>query len=220
LFGSYRADDEGVPAQRVQILTNGVLRALLMSRVPSKDIPHSNGHARSPGFGEPRAHIGNLIVSAKGGLSRAALLAKAAKLAKSAGDQVYVVRLLDEPTTLGPMGGDMSSMMRAMFGGRGGGPEPQRPLVAFQLTGGKETPVRGFTLGGLTPRSLKDIAAAGKEPVVLDFFDGFGGSMPSAIVTPSLLLTRVEVREQTDKDPKPPLYPHPYFAARTQSSSP
>jgi hypothetical protein len=196
----------------VQVLDKGVLRTLLMTRVPSKDIPRSNGHARSGGFGDPRAHIGNLIVSASGGLPRPALLAKAEKLAKESGEQVYVVRLLDDPSTLGT-GGDMSSVMRAMFGGHGDDAEPERPLVAAQVSGGKESQIRGFTLEGLRPRSLKDIVAAGREPYVLDFIDPFaGGAVASAIVAPPLLMTHVGVRAQTGKDDRPPLYPHPYFA--------
>lgn len=60
---------------------------------------------------------------------------------------------------------------------------------------------------------MKDIVAAGSEPFVLNYIDGFGGSgLPSAIVTPALLFTDLEVRPQKDRYPKPPLYPHPSFA--------
>jgi predicted Zn-dependent protease len=212
LLGSYRADDEGVPAQRVQLLEDGVLRALLMSRVPSKDIPRSNGHARAGGFGEPRARVANLVVSAKGGLGRAAFLAKASKLAKQKGGPLYVVRLLDDPTTLGTLASSGPSMMRAFMGGRGGGAPPQQPLVAFRIDGGKEVPVRGFTLEGLTPKSLKDLVAASKDQVVLNYLDAFAGGLPCTVVSPALLFADLEVRKQSSKDERPPLYPHPYFA--------
>ena len=164
-----------MPAQRVQVLDAGVLKGLLMSRVPSKDVASSNGHGRSGGFGEPCVHVGTLVVSAKGGLSRAALLSKAQQLAKRQKEPVYVVRLLDDGITLGGSGGDMSSMMRRFMGQ--GGPVSQRPLVAYRVESGKETPVRGFTLEGLRLQSLKDLAAAGKEPTVLNFFDLFAGGI-------------------------------------------
>ena len=87
------------------------------------------------------------------------------------------------------------------------------PLVAYRLKNGKEEPVRGFTLEGMVPRALKDILAAGREPYVLNFIDGFGGmGLPSAIVSPALLFADVEVRKQTGRNKKPPLYPHPAFA--------
>ena len=47
LLGSYEMDDEGVKAQRVHVVENGILKNLLMSRRPGPDFPTSNGHARS-----------------------------------------------------------------------------------------------------------------------------------------------------------------------------
>ena len=56
VFGSYRVDDEGVPAQRVSLIEKGVLKSLLMSRTPRKEIARSNGHgARAALRGRPRA---------------------------------------------------------------------------------------------------------------------------------------------------------------------
>ena len=61
MFGSYRVDDEGVPAQRVSLIEKGVLKTLLMSRTPRKEITSSNGHARAPRFSASRAHVGTLL---------------------------------------------------------------------------------------------------------------------------------------------------------------
>src|SRR5262249_13759866 len=44
LAGSYEYDDEGVPAQKVEVITDGVLKNFLMSRMPIKNFEHSNGH--------------------------------------------------------------------------------------------------------------------------------------------------------------------------------
>ncbi len=77
LIGAYRADDEGIPAQRVSVIEKGILKTLLMSRTPSQEIAHSNGHARAPRFAPPHVHIGNLIVTPTApGLARKALLAR------------------------------------------------------------------------------------------------------------------------------------------------
>ena len=114
LFGAYRVDDEGVAAARVTVVDSGILKGLLMTRTPRKEIRQSNGHARATRFGGPRAAVGNLIVSAnpgapRGALSRAALLGEMARLARGGGVRNYVVRLLEDPTVPG-MAGAMTAL--------------------------------------------------------------------------------------------------------------
>ena len=61
LFGNYRIDDEGVAGPARVADRKGVLKSLLMSRTPRKEIAHSNGHARAPRFSgaaRPRRHAG------------------------------------------------------------------------------------------------------------------------------------------------------------------
>src|SRR5262249_47902166 len=63
LAGNYEYDDEGMPAQKVEVITDGVLKNFLMSRMPIKNFDHSNGHGRNqPGL-MPTGRQGNLIVS-------------------------------------------------------------------------------------------------------------------------------------------------------------
>src|SRR6202041_330194 len=63
LAGYYDYDDEGVPAQKVLAVENGVLKNFLMSRMPIKGFDHSNGHGRNqPGL-MPTGRQGNLIVT-------------------------------------------------------------------------------------------------------------------------------------------------------------
>ena len=50
LNGTYSYDDEGVKAQPVTVVENGILKTFLMSRSPIDGFAHSNGHGRrSPG---------------------------------------------------------------------------------------------------------------------------------------------------------------------------
>ena len=56
LAGSYKIDDEGVPAERVVLVEKGVLKAYLASRQPVRTVTASNGHGRLPGaFGSEEA---------------------------------------------------------------------------------------------------------------------------------------------------------------------
>jgi TldD protein len=192
LYGAYRADDEGQPAERVTVIDKGVLTNLLTSRTPSLEQPRSNGHARGGPIGAAfQGRIGNLFVSGgSAGLGARALRARAIAVAKESGPKtaVYVVRLLSE-----------------------------NPLVAYRLENGHETPVRGLVLQGMTPRSLRDIVAVGDTPYVHNLLDAAISSrfgIPAAIITPALVFKDVEARRSREKPPKPPLYPHPFpFAA-------
>ncbi|MBE9550835.1 MAG: hypothetical protein IMF13_02180, partial [Proteobacteria bacterium] len=73
LIGYYRIDDQGVSAQPVRLIEKGVLKKLLMSRRPRKQILQSNGHARAMEIGAPGAQIGNLFVKTTEGKSLAEL---------------------------------------------------------------------------------------------------------------------------------------------------
>jgi TldD protein len=201
LFGAYQIDDEGVPAERVNLVQKGVLESLLMSRTPRKEITRSNGHGRGRATsGAVRADIGVLHVSGgPAALADPALRARALKEAKAEGNApVYIVRAADFS---------------------GGSAVVVHPRVLVRLRDGKEEPVRGVRFQNLLPRSLKDIVAVGKQPAAYNSLEsgegpvGFGGS-PTTVITPSILLKDVEVKKDTDKHPRPPLYPHPSFAEK------
>jgi TldD protein len=209
LYGSYKIDDEGVPAQRVSLIEHGVLKSLLMSRIPRKEIVHSNGHARAPRFAAPRARVGTLVVSGVHQRPRAALLEDLGKIAKGGGITTYVVRLLDDDSLAGGEADDLAALLS--FGMGGHGPPPVRPLVVYRLDHGKETLVRGLLLENLLPRSLKDITAVGSDATVYNFLEGGAGfsGVPTTIISPPLLVSDVDVRRQTGRNRKPPLYPSP-----------
>jgi len=219
VFGNYRVDDEGVPAQRVSLIEKGVLKSLLMSRTPRKEITRSNGHGRAPRFAGVRAHVGTLVLTGAKGQKRAEMIAALDKIAKGGGVTTYIVRLLDDGSIPGGEADDLAALFS--FGGGSHGPPPIRPLIVYRVAHGKETLVRGVTLENLLPRSFKEIAATGSEPVVYNYQDGGGGfsGVPSTIIAPALLFPDVDIRRQPGKHRKPPVYPSPLAQPSSQSSA-
>src|SRR5208337_5604027 len=63
LGGWYTYDDEGMSATAVNVITNGVLKNFLMSRLPIKGFSVSNGHGRAQPGSMPSGRQGNLIVT-------------------------------------------------------------------------------------------------------------------------------------------------------------
>lgn len=65
LYGHYLIDDEGVPAQRVELVKKGVLKSFLLSRAGVPGFKRSNGHGRHERFQDPMARMANLIIEAE-----------------------------------------------------------------------------------------------------------------------------------------------------------
>src|SRR5271167_3547256 len=83
LLGYYPYDDEGVPAQNVHLVDNGVLKTFMMGRSPLVDVPHSNGHGRRQLGFQPIARMGNTIVTSTKTVTNAELRKKLIELIKS-----------------------------------------------------------------------------------------------------------------------------------------
>src|SRR5678815_3003531 len=75
LNGYYKFDDDGVAAQKVNVVDKGILKNFLMSRSPVAGFETSNGHGRkAPGY-RTVGRQGNLIVQAANTVSDAKLRA-------------------------------------------------------------------------------------------------------------------------------------------------
>jgi predicted Zn-dependent protease len=181
LVGAYTVDQEGVPAESVQLVDEGRLDNYLIGREPIRDFPHSNGHGRAGMFGPAQPSIGVLKITAKGGLSDAELTQRLLQMAKDQGlPHVYVVA--------------------AMAGAA-------NPRLLYELTpDGKRTLVRGARLEDLDLRALRSgIVAAGKELSI----DNQIGGVPETVLAPALLFDDITVRRANEKNDKLPYYPPP-----------
>ena len=228
LVGYYKADDEGMPPQRVVAVEGGTLNAFLMSRTPSESSPNTTGHGRSGGPGaEPRATVGNLIVEVDDALDESELKAGLLSLVDEMGlEYGIVVRGLADPAFV-QSGADPMSMF--FMGEAEGESLMPAPVGAYKVfPDGREEPIQGMEFVDVTVRALRDIVAAGDvahvynfvfagdQPLALPFFSPGGpgafhwGPLPASIVAPSVLVEEIEMRESEPKE-KPPLLIHPYF---------
>ncbi len=207
-IGGYRFDDEGVAAEPVTLVDDGVLRALTSSRTPSAAAPRSNGHGRG-GISDPsRGAIANLLVRSAHGVPRAALHARLLREARGEGlDRALIVRTLDEPLVSGSQ--STSATLPA-------------PIVLVEVgADGRERLLRGAELQSLGPRDLRHVLAAGNRPTVYGYLGSsaavrsvYGGDLPTSLGAPDLLLSDADVRRSRQPLPKPPvLAPPPSRAA-------
>lgn len=227
LIGNYAIDSEGVTAQRVSIVENGMLRDLLMSRRPGPNFEVSNGHARSAMLSEPQSLSSNLLFQASNEMSPDDLRKKFLSACKDDGlPWCLEVKRMDNPAIsslnqedfsdyIGELGGDIASGARV-------------PLLFYRVyvSDGHEEPVRGGILEGVNIRSMRDILGVGNDAAVYDYMqnpqDGLAGTalgsfgsaqggagIPSSIVAPSLLLDEIDVRGFHGEPRRLPLVPAP-----------
>ena len=197
VLGRYSFDHEGVAPRRVELVKDGVVRDLLMSRVPRKDLAGSTGHGRALGADRRGAMPANVTVTPKKLASDKALRRTALRLAAQTGrNYVLVVRRL-VPTAL------VESLDVGMSG-EGPLPGLTPPYEAYRLyADGREQAVRSLRFSGVDRRVLRDVALAGAGAGPVDTLDGppgparyqIGptGGVPVTWDVPSVLITEMEL---------------------------
>jgi predicted Zn-dependent protease len=199
LNGCYQFDDEGVRAERVVVVENGVLKNFLMSRSPVMGFDHSNGHGRkAPGY-RPVGRQGNLMVQAHQTVSESRL------------KELLVAECRRQGKPYGLLFKDISGGFT--FTGRG---VPQafkvEPLVVYRVwaDGRPDELVRGADLIGTPLVSFSQILAASDQTQVFNGYCGAeSGWVPVAAVAPSILTAQIEIQKREKSSDRPPLLPAP-----------
>jgi predicted Zn-dependent protease len=225
LIGSYKADDQGIAAVPVKLVENGVLKYLLMSRRPRKEIANSNGHARGTARGNPQTFIGNLFITADKGKSYKELKEELLEFCRDQQAEFgLIVKTVDNPTITGSDFSISSILMRSS----GSEPKITAPVLLYRVYAkdGREELVRGISFSDITVKSLKDIEAVGNDyyvhhrlltpPGRQSSFGVFTGSsrfngVPGSIVAPSVLFEELELKKSSESKKNPPLLVHPFF---------
>jgi hypothetical protein len=186
LLGAYAVDDEGVPAQSVNVAVSGKLENYLIGRTPIRDFPESNGHGRAPLGQAAHSHSGVMIFKSTHPLSGPEMSARLLTMAKEQDRDVYAVETL-------------------------GGALAPRLLYLVHPDGTRQL-VRGAVFDELDARSLRsDIVAAGDDEYVSNSL----GTVPSTTIAPSLLFDDIGVKRATVEQQKLPYYGPPAFGAKT-----
>lgn len=192
LGGFMPVDDEGVRAQTLQLVSGGKLYALPRSGRPVAKGDTSNGHARMTDRSLPREMLTNVFVTAKNPVP-------AADLEKQLLEKCRALEL--EYCYILPVFPSMNKNQTDVVSAQ----------KIYSADGRKET-VYGLKLSDVTPRSLRDIVAAGNDaeityiqPLV------YGGDFvpEQSVVTPSLLLEELELVPDDKKADKPPFVKRP-----------
>jgi hypothetical protein len=185
VVGSFDVDSEGVKAQAVTLVKDGMLENYLTSRQPIRDFPTSNGHGRASPGGLPIPAIGVLLLKSSEPESSAALLDSLKHIA-SEQSKPYAYRV----ETLGP------------------GNSP-RLLYRVYVNDGHEELVRGAVFNELDVRALRnDLSAMGDQPLVSNRMSG----LPQTLICPAMLFDELEVKRADTTKEKLPEYPAPAIA--------
>lgn len=185
LEGFSPIDDEGVVAEPLTLVSNGVLQDITRSTRPLKKGSTSNGHARGGYLSLPREQVSNVIVEAKNPLTEKELLDKL--LTRCRELEMEYCYLID---TL-PMGNYT---------------ENYTSVLRIYTKDGRIEPVNGLSVQSLTGRALRDILAAGDDAQV---FHSYESSAPASIVVPSLLLEELELSPIDLKPDRKPFLKRP-----------
>jgi len=201
LSGNYAYDEEGEKAARVELISKGILREFLMSRMPVKGFVHSNGHGRAQDGMMPVGRQGNLIV-------RSSKTVPEAQLRRAFIDEIkrqkkaYGLYFED-------IAGGFTLTLRNM---------PQAfqimPLMVWKVyaDGRPDELVRGVDIIGTPLAALNRIVLTGDK---MDVFNGEcgaeSGSIPVSAAAPAMLFSEIEVQKMAQGHDRPPVLPPPGF---------
>ena len=199
LSGFYRYDDEGMPAERVEVVKDGILKNFLMGRMPVKNFSNSNGHGRAQAGLMPVGRQGNLIVSSSKTMPDAQLRARFIEEINKQG-KPYGLYFED-------IQGGFTLTTRAL---------PQSfqvlPVMVWRVyaDGSSDELVRGVDIVGTPLTVLNQIEATGDTTSVFNGICGAeSGSVPVSAAAPATLFGDIEVQKRKYGDTRPPILPPP-----------
>jgi predicted Zn-dependent protease len=199
LRGYYDYDDEGIKSQKVTVVKNGVLKNFLMSRSPIKNFPKSNGHGRREHSNTCVSRQGNLIILSDSTVTyprlRELLIEECKKQGKPYG--LIFSDIAGGYTTTGRWGAQTFKVL---------------PLLVYRVytDGRADEVVRGVDIVGTPLTSFSKIILTGDDYGVFNGTCGAeSGMVPVSGVSPSILVSEIEVEKKYKQQDRPPILPSP-----------
>ena len=229
LMGAYEIDEEGVLSQDVSLIENGILMNLLTTRVPVKGFAQSNGHFRD---GVPTPSV--IHITSTNTLTPEQLKQELINVVEDEGlPYGYMVKGLIPPSVEAQMMG--SDIVSSLLVRQQGPSEPTqfsltRPYsISRVYPDGKEEVVRGLEFRSHSINILKKIEATSNNEIVYNYptnapsvSSGMastllrllgGAGMPgqnfSTVITPSFLISEIDMKKISSNFSKPPIVDYP-----------
>ena len=199
LSGFYRYDDEGIPAARVEVVKDGILKNFLMGRLPVKNFSNSNGHGRAQSGLMPVGRQGNLIVSSSKTIPDAQLRSRFIEEIKKQG-KPHGLYFEDIQGGFTLTKRDLPQAFQVL------------PVMVWRVyaDGRPDELVRGVDIVGTPLTVLTQIAATGDTTSVFNGICGAeSGSVPVSAAAPAMLFSEMEVQKRKYGDTRPPILPPP-----------
>ncbi len=199
LNGTYAYDDEGVKAQRVVAVENGILKTFLMSRSPINGFPNSNGHGRRSAGNEIVSRQSNLIVESTNKVSDAELRKMLIEEVKKQGKPygLYFDQVTGGYTTTASRGLQAFTVI---------------PLIVYRVfaDGRPDELIRGADIVGTPLASFEKIMATSDKMEVFNGICGAeSGSVPVSAVSPALLVSQIEIQRKERSQDRAPILGRP-----------
>lgn len=204
--GHYKYDFEGTPVKDVTLVEDGVVRDLLMTRVPREGFTESTGHGRSSNYRRHVARPGVIEITPKKRLSSRKFHKTAIRMAKQTGkNYVLVVRQLT------PL--PLENEFEIAFSGDGplAGLTQANEIYRLYADGHTE-PVHSMKFIGVDRRVMRDIVAAGQQSDWIGMLDedpsagrhGMGAftGTPASWSAPAILVGELELHTQSSHEEK------------------
>lgn len=204
--GYYKYDDEGVPAQRVETVKNGIFNGYLMSRIPIANFPNSNGHGRKQIGYQAISRQSNLIVEA---IQTVPISELRNRLIEEAKKQNKEYGLFFEQVS-----GGFTFTTRYIPNAFN-----VTPIIVYKVyvDGRPDELVRGVDLIGTPLTTFSNVILAANDVGIFNGTCGAeSGGVPVSAVSPSLLVSRIEVQKKVKSQAKPPILEAPDYEAISQ----
>lgn len=199
LLGHYLYDDEGQESQEVVLVNRGVLKNFLLSRTPILHYSKTNGHARSDGVKAPMSRMSNFILRSE---KKVGLEELKQRLIEEVKRQNKPYGLLIKKIISGETQTEKSDFQ--VFKGK--------PVYLYKVypDDGREELVRNVEFVGTPLSMVNKVILTGNDAMAIHGYCGAeSGILPVTSITPSVLLSEVELQTANEARLRPPILPPP-----------